>query len=679
MTPLQVYARRILTRWRLVTVLALIGAAAAGIYSFTGLAPTWTATSALTAQSQDRAPEQDAVLALGYVDYFNQASYQELLGTEISVPAGVELSATTGATSPILYIQATGSNEDEVRAAAAAAAERFQQDVRQSLNAERDQAAADLQKQVDGYVTQLNDPKRTDAEKSVVSDQIRSLQDQITQIQANNTNLLKPLQREPGVSGNARNPALDAVTGAIGGAVLGALVVLLLAVLDRRVGGPADVRQRLDAEPAIELGRKLSAEERTLRTEQLVNRLSLLGSTERTVIAVAGIRAGSTAPVFARQLAAICATRRSGALLVLADLRRKGYDGRMGLVEVLDGWTGLRSTLLRIGGLEVLPPGALGARDPYAVFDPRHVVQFLSDAARAHPVVVIDAPPLLDASESQILCAAADQVLVVAEPGQTSLADARRALELLAEVKAKVGGVALVSPERDPVPLAEPVEQHDQGGPATGPVPIVPPRRVESRRPAGSSRPPTDDTAMAYERTVMLERPMSAGEPRTVVTGRTPEADRSAKTERTPVPEQATRDGRTAKTERTAAAEQATPAERTTRTERSPVPEQSTRGEPASAPGATPGKPAAEPPAPARPLKVPFTRAMGNTVPRPAPAAVPDPRPAEDEKTPDPVPADDDTAPEDVEDRAAAVDDGGASPRPRPRPRPEAVSTKSGD
>lgn len=676
MTPLQVYARRILTRWRLVLALALIGAAAAGAYSYTSLAPSWTATSALTAQSQDRAPEQDAVLALGYVDYFNQASYQELLGNEIKVPDGVALSATTGATSPILYIQATGPNEAAVRSAAAAAADRFQQDVRQSLNAERDQAAADLQKQVDGYVAQLNDPKRTDVEKSVVSDQIRSLQSQITEIQANNTNLLKPLQSEPGVSGNAGNPALDVVTGGIGGAVLGALVVLLLAVLDRRVGGPTDVRQRLDAEPAIELGRKLSAEERTLRTEQLVNRLSLLGSSERTVIAVAGIRSGSTAPVFARQLATICATRRSGALLVLADLRREGYDGRMGLVEVLDGWTGLRSTLLRIGGLEVLPPGALGARDPYAVFDPRHVVQFLSDAARAHPVVVIDAPPLLDASESQILCAAADQVLVVAEPGQTSLADARRALELLAEVKAKVGGVALVSPERDPLPLAEATEQHDQAGPVTGPLPIVPPRQVESRRPSAPSRPPTDDTAMAYERTVMLERPKAAGEPRAVVTERPPDADRTAKTERTPASAPATpAEPTTAKTERTAVPEQVASADRTAKTERTPVPEKAARGEPASASGST----ARDPAVPVRPLKVPFTRAMSNVSPRPAAGAVPEPRPAEDEKKPSPGPVEHDAAAEDDEtEQRVAVNDG-TPPRPRPRPRPEAVSSKSGD
>jgi hypothetical protein len=33
--------------------------------------PTWTATTALTTQSQNRAPEQDAVLSIGYVDYFN--------------------------------------------------------------------------------------------------------------------------------------------------------------------------------------------------------------------------------------------------------------------------------------------------------------------------------------------------------------------------------------------------------------------------------------------------------------------------------------------------------------------------------------------------------------------------------------------------------------------------------
>jgi polysaccharide biosynthesis transport protein len=459
MTPLQQYTRRVLVRWRLIALLTIVAASAAGAWSLTSSAPTWTATSALTAQSQDRAPDQDAVLALGYVDYFNQGSYQDLLRSRLSIPADVELTATTGATSPILYVQATGPSEDAVRAAAAAAADRFQQDVRQSLIDERIRAVGDLQGQIDEYARRL-DEERNDARRAVIFDQISSLQGEITEIQSNNTNMLKPLQPEPGVASSSSSPVLDVVTGAAGGALLGVLLALLLDVLDRRVRSANDVRLRLASKPVIELDARLSAAERAMRIEQLANRMSLAGLAERSVIAVVGIRAGATAPVFARQLATACSSHQSGALLVLADLRRKDYEGRMGLVEVLDGWTSPRSALVRIGRLQVLPPGSVGPRDPYTVLDPHQIVRFLSDAGRAHPVVVVDAPPLLETSESQILCAAADQVIVVVEPG-VPLVEARQALDLLVEVNASVSGVAVVSPQPDDLASAEPTEIED--------------------------------------------------------------------------------------------------------------------------------------------------------------------------------------------------------------------------
>ncbi len=86
MTPLQMHTRRVLRRWRLIVALAVLGALAGGLWSMLARSASWTATSALTTQSQTRAPEQDAVLALGYVDYFNQESYQELLRSQTGIP-----------------------------------------------------------------------------------------------------------------------------------------------------------------------------------------------------------------------------------------------------------------------------------------------------------------------------------------------------------------------------------------------------------------------------------------------------------------------------------------------------------------------------------------------------------------------------------------------------------------
>src|SRR5580765_3944716 len=132
-SPARLLLGRIRRRWLLVVGLAIVGAVGAGVWSTTAAAQAWTGTIALTTQSQNRAPDQDAVLALGYVDFFNQDAYQQVLHAEIGAPAGVRLSAKTGATSPVFYIQATGTSADQVRSLAASAADRFRSDVRNSL------------------------------------------------------------------------------------------------------------------------------------------------------------------------------------------------------------------------------------------------------------------------------------------------------------------------------------------------------------------------------------------------------------------------------------------------------------------------------------------------------------------------------------------------------------------
>ena len=106
MSPLRKYTLRVAKWWVLVVVLATAGGALAALWSVSTATTTWTATAALTSQSQERSPDQDGILALGYVDYFNQDSYQQLLRAQAGIPDEVSLSAKTGASSPILYIQA---------------------------------------------------------------------------------------------------------------------------------------------------------------------------------------------------------------------------------------------------------------------------------------------------------------------------------------------------------------------------------------------------------------------------------------------------------------------------------------------------------------------------------------------------------------------------------------------
>lgn len=445
MSPLQHYTKRVLRRWYVVVALTVVGAVVSGIWAMTTATTAWTATAALTTQSQTRAPEQDAVLALGYVDYFNQDSYQQLLRTNAGIPEGVELSAKTGATSPILYIEAAGSDEDAVRAAAAAAAETFRNDVRTSLVDERQRAVADLQKQVDDYVAALQQRGRTPTEMSVILDQIRSLQGNLTEIQSDNTNLLKPLQSVPGTASVAPGPVTEIVTGAVGGALLGVLLALLLAVLDNRLRHGDDVRQGLGVETLAELDRKLAPAQRTRKLENLANALSLVSANGPAVVAVAGIR--HSAAEFARELALSGSARRSGTLLVLADLRTPALRTGRGLVDVLDRRSDVTATrVVDPDGLLVLRAGDPSGRDPHALIEPDRLVEVVQEASALHGLVVLVAPPLLEASEGQVVCAAADQVILVVERGVSSTADAREALTLLRDVRAPVAGVVVDDP-----------------------------------------------------------------------------------------------------------------------------------------------------------------------------------------------------------------------------------------
>lgn len=474
MTPLQQYTAPVLRRWPLVLVIAVLGALIAGLWSITSAATAWTATAALSTQSQNRSPEQDAVLALGYVDFFNQDSYQQLLRDRVEIPEDVELVARTGASSPILYIEATAGTEDDARAAATVAAEGFRDDVRDSLIEERTREVADLQAQVDVLVDELQTPGTNEAEDGVVLDQVRSLQGRITDISSDATNQLKQLQPVPGVSSSVPSPAVDVLVGALGGGVLGVLVALLLGVTDVRVRTASDLG-RLGLTTLADLDDCGDAGMRARRIGNLVNSLSLVGRSGPVIVAVVAPHGAATSSAFARELAAAARSRRAGALLVRADLRGSGAvgNGRRGLVEVLVRRADAqRLVIVEPDGLRVLPPGNLAGRDPNVVLEPDRFVEFVGEAGAAAGFVVLDAASICDAPESQVVCAVADHVILVVERAGTRHAQVREAQQRLSEVHAGIAGV-VIDTRREPLDgLVE------DPGPPTERIEAVPVARI---------------------------------------------------------------------------------------------------------------------------------------------------------------------------------------------------------
>jgi hypothetical protein len=351
LSPAQQFAARTRYRWPVVVALAVIGGIAAGVWSVATATTIWSGTTALSTQSQNRAPEQDAVLALGYVDYFNQDTYQELLRAKAGIPDDVKLAAQTGATSPIFYITASGPSQEQVRTAAVAAADQYRSDVRDSLLAERRQAVDDLQAEVDRNIESAQRPERTEAERGVILEQIRSLQGRLTEFQADNTNLIKQLQPEPGMASSTPSPAMNIATGLLAGAILGAALAILLVNLDDRLRTEHDLGQRFGVRTFADFSGGADAATRRRVLASMANELELNNTTgPGKVIAVVSARRTTRSSALARELAALLAARHTDTLLLLSDPETSqdlSLAGRGGLVDILVGDVSLPKKVLR--------------------------------------------------------------------------------------------------------------------------------------------------------------------------------------------------------------------------------------------------------------------------------------------------------------------------------------------
>ncbi|MCE0763114.1 hypothetical protein LWC35_09360 [Pseudonocardia kujensis] len=465
-TPLKRYGLFVARRWMLVLIVTGIALCLSVVWTLATTQTTWTATAAVTSQSDTRAPEQDAVLALGYADYFNKPEYQQLLRAETGIPAAVELSAKPGAASPIFYIQAVAPTEAGARDGAARAADAFREDIRKSLVAERSRQTSELQKQIDGLVNDLQTPGTTAAEGNVILDQIRSLQGRITDLSSDATNALKELQPEPGVA-KSGSSLLGIGVGTVAGLILGALLAVVLGLLDDRVRRREDI-ERLGMPVLVDLppaSRNPQDRARTLaRLAITIN--GELGSARGIVIAIAPASRSAVARQFVDELASLFAARRGGALVIRADFHApSAAEERSGLVDVLDRGVSVRSVAtVHPNGLVELPCGDLGNRNIYDVFAPERIAAALNDARGVARVVLLELPPLDEAPESQPACAAADLVAVVLERGVTRRRAVTGARDLLAplegaDVRAVIDTVRPADPSSAPVQPSDDVDE----------------------------------------------------------------------------------------------------------------------------------------------------------------------------------------------------------------------------
>jgi protein-tyrosine kinase len=171
----------------------------------------------------------------------------------------------------------------------------------------------------------------------------------------------------------------------------------------------------------------------------------------RKTLAVVAPRAGGGASVVAANLAIAFAQLGERVLLIDANLRRPAQHNLFGLgpVEGLSNLLAGRNKFkdsLRVvepfGSLAVLCAGA-NPPNPHELLSAVGFAYLVETAPAAFDIVIIDAPPLLEYPDGQVIAARAAGCLLVARRHQTSLTDLEDAKQQLEPTSAAIVGAVL--------------------------------------------------------------------------------------------------------------------------------------------------------------------------------------------------------------------------------------------
>lgn len=474
MSPLRIQLDRMRRRsWLIVTITILAGLTAAA--ASLGQHTTYTGRSTLAIISQNRAPEQDAPLAQGYAESFNEQSYQDVLRKASGVTGDLSFSARRAATAPIIYIEATAPDAELAASAAAAMAKAFLTDINATPLARRESNIAELRNQITAERALLATLPGSSPEASLSANTILDLQNRITELQADSSSQLQEQKLNAGVSALEPRLAQNVGLALVGGLVLGCVAALAFAGVENRLATAHDVRDRLGRDTLVSLpgGRSRSANRvRAQRFMQLANVVGMGDLSRPATVAIVSPRATTGTTRVAEGLAYYRAIQGERTLHVCADLhqqhgkyRRDEHQGLQGVAEVLADGTGRSGTGLEgkivpgwCATMQVMPAGNSQV-DPYALFAKERFTDLVRRATEVADLVVIEAPAIIDAAESQVICAIADRTILVIEENATRAGDASEACQLLEQVEATLLGVVItgspVGRVRSPAPVGD--------------------------------------------------------------------------------------------------------------------------------------------------------------------------------------------------------------------------------
>ena len=174
------------------------------------------------------------------------------------------------------------------------------------------------------------------------------------------------------------------------------------------------------------------------------------GAARPRAIAVTAARQGEAKTTVALALGRIAAMTGERVMLLDCDLRRPelarllGAEGRPGLAECLVGKESLESVTRKdpLTSMDYIPAGAAGL-EMGGLFMSEAMARLLQTLRQEYELVLMDAPPALAISDTQMIAHFADATLFCARWRRTRRETVHNAIELLEEAQANVVGVAL--------------------------------------------------------------------------------------------------------------------------------------------------------------------------------------------------------------------------------------------
>jgi polysaccharide biosynthesis transport protein len=437
-------------RWWVVVAISALTVTLSGVSLLTAH-PTYVGKSELIVSSPGQAPEQDAAVVQGFIALFNDPATIARLQAANHIPDGIMFEAKPVAASPILIIEATAGNAKAAETAAQDMAVAFRQDINAIHEAEKKKTLADLTSQLDRAQPSSNNP--------INPLLAPSLQEQIFNTQRDLKNELQDLQLRAGVITNAQQGVGSLVLPVAGGLLLGLLAALGLSVLSTRLWSSADIREKTDVEPLVEVPESGSVARNRLREHRLRTLANTVSSGDLgmpKVVAVTDTRGARGARDVAWTLAEFWAKRGHRTVLVYAD-DASCREGNWGFIDALGDINRIDrfEKVLQYGAvasMKVLPGGSVVADRSSRVTRER-ICALLDKLRPLADTIVVAAPSIADSSEAQfeaqLLCAAAERTVLVVAKGKSRAGDITAAAEALAKAQAVLLGAVLIEGSND--------------------------------------------------------------------------------------------------------------------------------------------------------------------------------------------------------------------------------------